>query len=203
MNKEDTSVFCMAAALENGAGFALYHQGCDNYREGFQSVPVDWRINTVGKWNYFFQVARLSGSALPERPDDAADAPALELSGITPGDKIDNISSLVIEAKAPRHFSEEYPLFLQRIEYFIDGHPVKYAGRGVKVPDFSAGMEPFGITGGDMCNGPFGFDIRSCPLGRHTLVAIPYYVDVWPNTGLHIAAFRDRTGKAAAIDFVI
>jgi hypothetical protein len=64
-------------------------------------------------------------------------------------------------------------------------------------------MEPFCIVGDDMCCGPFGFDIRALAPGAHTLLAVPYYVDVWPNTGLHIAAFRDRTGRIAEVDFVL
>ena len=191
--KEDTSIFCMMTCLEQGASFALFHQGVNNYREGFQSIPVNWEINTVGKWQYFNQVARLTGSALPARPKDLPDVPPIKLIGIEDGQKLNDVGELSVRAELPDSAfnSEPPPLYLQRVEFLIDDHPVKYA----------AAPEPT-LTGADLINAPLGFDARKLPPGRHRLLAVPYYIDHWiTEEGPHYGTFRDRTGQVGQVSF--
>ena len=210
INKEDTSVFCMMVALENGAGFGLYHQGVNNYREGFQSIPVNWEINTVGKWNYFYQVARLTGSPLPARPPDLPDVPRMTISGISAGDTIEDPEKLRIEVELPEYFSEALPLYLQRVEYFIDGHPVKFSGLSLRsghgfvdgeMKDKKFELSTYGLSGAHLLKGPLGFNVSKLPAGEHKLLAIPYYVDEWIPASVHAGCFRDRTGQTVEITF--
>lgn len=202
--KEDMSVFCMAAALENGAGFGLYHQGVNNHFEGFQTIPINWRICTVAKWNYFYQLARLSGSVLPERPEDMKDAPDTKVTGIKDFDVIDDIDSFNVKLEAAPYYSYEYPLFLQRVEYFIDGILVKSKGN---INQYNKLDKPadFSLYGEDLKNGMLDFDIRKLNKGEHKLLIIPYYIDQWERTeeaGFK-PGFRDRTGKVFEINFIL
>ena len=203
MNKEDTSIFCMAAALESGGGFALYFQGLNDYREGLQCIPIDWRINTVGKWNYFSQVARLSGSPAPERPLDNPEAPTTVLKGFSDGDVLTegNIGAFHVEPVLPHHFPSTMPMFLQRVEYLIDGIPVKYGGKGLRYPETPFEPRDFALNGEDLIHGPLGFDLRKLPRGEHTLLAIPYYLEE-SEPEPHGWGCCDTTGTIAEVRFL-
>ena len=210
--KEDMSVMCMMEALSLGVGFGLYHQGVNNYCEGFQTIPINWKINTVGKWNYFSQLARLSGQPMPERPMDLPDAPCAQLEGLEAGQQVADLGSLHLHFTAPAYYSKEYPLFLQRVEYFVDGVPVKAAGcinqfncPGKPVPHFETTPAPvsFDLTGEDLTHGVAGFDARNLPKGQHTITAIPYYIDQWELSSRQElkVGFRERPGTVLEIPF--
>lgn len=49
------------AALAAYASWGLYDQGTNNYQDGFQSPPVNWKINTSRKKNFFRLVSEISG----------------------------------------------------------------------------------------------------------------------------------------------
>lgn len=51
------------AAVAAYASWGLYDQGTNNYRDGFQSPPVDWNINTQRKETFFRLVSKMTGSA--------------------------------------------------------------------------------------------------------------------------------------------
>ena len=53
-------------AVTSYVSWGLYDQGTNNYHDGFQSPPVDWRINTARKEAFFQLVSEMSG-ALSER----------------------------------------------------------------------------------------------------------------------------------------
>ena len=59
-NEDSTSVANMTAAVGSGASWGYYDQGLNNYRHGFQSPPVNWRINTPAKRRFFDAVSRLA-----------------------------------------------------------------------------------------------------------------------------------------------
>ena len=66
INEDGVSTFNLHAAVQEHVGWGYYDNGLSNYRDGFQAPPVNWRINTPVKWQFFEQVARLTGS-----PDSA------------------------------------------------------------------------------------------------------------------------------------
>jgi hypothetical protein len=60
------------AATAAGASWGYYEQGPNDYRNGYQSVPINWSINTFRKQNFFNHVyaytrpiTPVAGSALP------------------------------------------------------------------------------------------------------------------------------------------
>jgi len=53
----DRPVTNMSAAIESGASWGYYDQGDNDYRDGFQSPPVDWGIST-GRTRAFFKAVR-------------------------------------------------------------------------------------------------------------------------------------------------
>ena len=61
-NECSTNLAVMHAALEAGAGWGFYDQGNSTYRFGYQSPPVDWRVDATGtKAGFFSSVATLTG----------------------------------------------------------------------------------------------------------------------------------------------
>jgi len=60
-NVEKLIVDKLIAAFEEGASWGYYDQGQSNYRDGFQSPPTNWAINTRRKRAFFNKVAKLVG----------------------------------------------------------------------------------------------------------------------------------------------
>ncbi|MCY3875038.1 MAG: hypothetical protein OXF88_12200 [Rhodobacteraceae bacterium] len=61
INEDSISVENLFAAVEEYAPWGYYDQGDNNYRDGFQSPPVNWRINTPEKKRFFDGVAEITG----------------------------------------------------------------------------------------------------------------------------------------------
>jgi hypothetical protein len=59
-NEDSTNLANLDAAVEQGASWGYYDQGSSNYVDGFQSPPVNWRINTSSKRAFFEKLATLS-----------------------------------------------------------------------------------------------------------------------------------------------
>lgn len=58
VNEDSTRLENFAAAVEARASWGYYDQGANNYTDGFQSPPVNWRINTPQKRAFFGQARR-------------------------------------------------------------------------------------------------------------------------------------------------
>jgi hypothetical protein len=58
--KQENNFTCAVAAY---ASWGLYDQGTNNYVDGFQSPPVNWKINTSRKKEFFRLVSKMAGSA--------------------------------------------------------------------------------------------------------------------------------------------
>lgn len=67
INEDSVKVANLFAALEAGAPWGYYDQGKNNYRDGFQSPPVNWSISTPEKAAFFDGVAAITGRD-PQRP---------------------------------------------------------------------------------------------------------------------------------------
>jgi hypothetical protein len=57
----DKPVNNFTTALGAHASWGLYDQGTNNYQDGFQSPPVNWKINTLRKKAFFRLVSEISG----------------------------------------------------------------------------------------------------------------------------------------------
>lgn len=63
INEDSTAVANLFAAAEVYAPWGYYDQGDNNYRDGYQSPPVNWGINTAEKKNFFEGVATITGKS--------------------------------------------------------------------------------------------------------------------------------------------
>ena len=122
INEDGVSTFNLWAAVEHHVGWGFYDQGLNNYHDGFQSPPVNWNINTLTKWIFFEQVARLTGSPVPPRP--ASSSPALaviRVSGLTPKATVPAIAAIRAGVTASN------PMWpVKRVEFFVDNQPYSY-----------------------------------------------------------------------------
>lgn len=62
INEDSIAVTNLFAAVEEYAPWGYYDQGENNYRDGYQSVPVNWAINTPSKRSFFDAVAEVTGA---------------------------------------------------------------------------------------------------------------------------------------------
>ncbi|MGQ9631597.1 MAG: hypothetical protein ACUVXI_15000 [bacterium] len=60
-NEDGTNLDNMLAAFDEYASWGYYDQGENNYRDGFQSPPVNWSINTEKKRVFFELVRKITG----------------------------------------------------------------------------------------------------------------------------------------------
>jgi hypothetical protein len=65
-NEDGTDLRNMEAALSEGASWGYYDQGRNNYRDGFQSPPTNWLINTPSKRAFFRKAAEWVGIVPPK-----------------------------------------------------------------------------------------------------------------------------------------
>jgi len=62
-NEDGTDIRNLDAAFDVYASWGYYDQGSNNYKDGFQSPPVNWRINTKTKQKFFKHVAEITSSS--------------------------------------------------------------------------------------------------------------------------------------------
>jgi len=62
-NEDGTDIINLVAAFEKYSSWGYYDQGLNNYYDGFQSPPVNWRVNTETKKRFFNKVAEITGNA--------------------------------------------------------------------------------------------------------------------------------------------
>jgi hypothetical protein len=153
INEDEVTTFNLQAATDERVGWGYYDQGLNDYHDGFQSVPVNWTIDTTAKWLFFDQVARLTGSPEPPKPkNDDPLLPSIRLIGLKDGDTIKPGARIeaVVEDHEPR-----WPI--RRVEFFIDGVPYSYAQ-----------LAPFYL------GGQRGWDLADVSPGDHKLWVVAY-----------------------------
>ena len=62
INEDSVAVTNCFAGVEVYAPWGYYDQGDNNYKDGYQSVPVNWGINTPNKRAFFDAVAEITGA---------------------------------------------------------------------------------------------------------------------------------------------
>lgn len=122
INEDGVSTFDLWAAIEKHVGWGYYDQGLNNYQDGFQSPPVNWKINTLTKWIFFDQVGRLTGSPLPKRPVLTQDPPAnIQVPGLIKRQTVTELATVQADV-TPR--DPQWPI--KRVEFFVDNKPYSY-----------------------------------------------------------------------------
>lgn len=61
INEDSARTEKLRAVLEVGASWGYYDQGANDYRDGYQSPPVNWGLSTPEKRAFFEEVARVTG----------------------------------------------------------------------------------------------------------------------------------------------
>jgi hypothetical protein len=153
INEDGVSTFNLQAAVQEHVGWGYYDNGLGNYRDGFQDPPVDWKIGSNVKWLFFEQVARLTGSPAPARPNyQDATLPKINVLGLKPGQvlKGSNWIEAIVTDNDPR-----WPI--KRVEFFIDNKPYSYR---LSAPYFLGGQE--------------WWDALDVSPGPHTLRVVAY-----------------------------
>ncbi len=153
VNEDGVSTFNLHAAVEEHTSWGYYDQGWNNYRDGFQSPPANWRINTPLKWLYFEQVAKLTGSTIPARPDYAdGESPIVKVIGLAAGQSLSGPAWIeaIVEDRHAR-----WPI--KRVEFFLDGEPYSYRRNA-----------PFLLGGQEW------WDSKSIAPGKHVLRVVAY-----------------------------
>jgi hypothetical protein len=60
INEASTDVSCLDACLASYASWGYYDHGKNDYRDGFQSPPINWTINTPAKRAFFERVREIT-----------------------------------------------------------------------------------------------------------------------------------------------
>lgn len=153
INEDGVSTFNLQAAADEHVGWGYYDNGLGDYRNGFQQPPVDWKIDSNVKWMFFSQVARLTGSPVPPRPQyDDPTLPAIKMNGLESGQTLKGRNW--VEALVTDH-DARWPI--KRVEFFIDNKPYSYRQNA-----------PY------MLNGQEWWDALGIAPGSHTLRVVAY-----------------------------
>ena len=153
INEDGVSTFNLEAAVQEHVSWGYYDNGWGDYRDGFQCPPVNWRISSPVKWLFFEQVARLTGSPAPPKPDyQSNETPEIEVFGLKPGQVLKDKAwvEAIVRDRHPR-----WPI--KRVEFFLDAKPYSYR--------LSA---PYWL------NGQEWWDLVGVPAGRHVLRVVAY-----------------------------
>jgi hypothetical protein len=173
INEDGVSAFNLHAAVEERVGWGYYDQGWNNYRDGFQSPPTNWNINTPVKWLFFEQVAMLTGSPAPPAPKYGADdTPVIHLTGLAPGQVVkDRVwVEAIIEDRHPR-----WPI--KRVEFFLDGKPYSYSRNAPFCPGGTEWWNPMQLASGGHVLRVAAFDMRGPRFSEAaSILEVPFVV---------------------------
>lgn len=153
INEDGVSTFNLQAAIDEHVGWGFYDQGLNDYRDGFQTPPVNWRISSLTKWIFFAQVARLTGSPAPPRPEYSDNTlPVIQVPGLRAGQVLKQ--PIRIEAVVTDR-DPHWPI--KRVEFFIDNKPYSYQ-----------------LTAPYLLNGQALWDMLDVAGGKHILRIVAY-----------------------------
>jgi hypothetical protein len=171
-NEAGTSTAIMDAALQSGASWGYYDQGLNNYRDGFQSPPVNWTINTSLKGDFFEHVAEVTGSQpvsapTPTPSSTSTPSPTPSPSPTSTGGPYvsltsDRSDSELLEGQTLTgdvYIHTSVDLTAERVDFYLDGsfHRTEKA-------------EPFDFNGGTVASAQ-PFNVSTLSAGIHTVTA--------------------------------
>jgi hypothetical protein len=173
INEDGVSAFNLRAAVDERVGWGYYDQGTNNYLDGFQSPPVNWKISSPVKWLFFEQAARLTGSPVPPRPSyQNPDAPKVTVIGLEPNQVVKQ--PIWVEA-IPEDRHQRWPI--KRVEFYIDGKPASYRRNAPFLLGNVEWWDPTGLAPGLHTLRVAAFDMRGPRFSETcTIVEIPFHV---------------------------
>lgn len=143
-NEAHTDASCLAACAELHASWGFFDQGRGNYRDGYQTPPVCWEINTEPKQRFFDLLKGITDGANPEVPPMP---PAVHGFDGLPDEPVTG------RLRASAAIDDRWGV--RPVEFFIDGTRVG-----------EAQSYPYRV------GGPEGFDVTALAPGEHTLRAV-------------------------------
>ena len=149
-NEAHTDVSCLWACAEQHASWGYFDQGTNNYRDGYQTPPVRWTINTEPKRRFFAllrQITSVDAAQWPDSPLTVRGFDGLPADGPVTGHI--EVSVLVDDRWG-----------LREVRFFVDGEAVNVERR---YPWF---------LGGDTDGNAHGYDTSKLAPGEHTLRAV-------------------------------
>jgi hypothetical protein len=173
INEDGVSTFNLRAAAGERVGWGYYDQGWNDYLHGFQSPPTNWRISTPVKWLFFEQVAKLTGSPVPERPKyDSDEAPVIHLMGLEPGQVVKE--PIWVEAQV----EDRHPRWpIKRVEFFIDGKPYSYRRNAPFILGDWEWWDPSELADGKHVLRVVAYDMRGPRFSEDcTILEVPFVV---------------------------
>jgi hypothetical protein len=171
-NEAGTSTTIMDAAIQSGASWGYYDQGLNNYRDGFQSPPVNWTINTSLKRDYFEYVADITGSQPLPAPTPTPSPTSTPTP--TPSPSPTSTAGLYVSLTSDRSDPElmegqtltgdvyihtSVDLTAAKVDFYLDGsfHRTEKS-------------EPFDFNGGTVASAQ-PFKVSTLSAGTHTVTA--------------------------------
>ncbi|MGD9495609.1 MAG: hypothetical protein AB7Y46_04790 [Armatimonadota bacterium] len=145
-NEAHTDLSCLRACLEHHASWGYFDQGTNNYRDGFQTPPVQWAISTQSKRRFFEFLRGVTRSEDPQCPDSPVHIRGFE--GLPEGP----VSGRVVVSAA---IDDRWGV--REVEFLVDGERINIERR-----------YPY-YLGGDTDGRPAGFDTSRLTPGEHTL----------------------------------
>jgi hypothetical protein len=174
INEDGVSTFNLHAAVQEHVSWGYYDQGWNNHRDGFQSPPTNWTISTPVKWLFFEQVARLTGSPEPPKPEYRdPETPVIRLMGLSAGQRVQEPVwiEVIVEDRHAR-----WPI--KRVEFFIDRVPYSYRRNAPYLLGGQEWWNPRGLSPGEHVLRVVAFDMRGPRFTEAcSILEIPFVVE--------------------------
>ena len=154
-NEASVDIRCLRVCAENHASWGYFDQGTNNYRDGYQTPPVRWDINTDEK-GAFFDLVKVITSGTEVAPVESR----IKVIGFTGLPEEGPVAGR-IEVR----LALEDVALIDQVEFFVDGKRVNVERR-----------EPY-YLGGDTDGRPHGYDAGKLEPGEHTLRAVAHSRD--------------------------
>ena len=142
----DTS--CLLTCAQHGASWGYYDGGHSNYRDGFQSPPTNWAINTPFKRRFFETALKLTAG---EPLRDAEPPRFVGFDGLQPGQRVSGTVFV--------HADVNDSSLVDHVDLAIDGEVVG-----------TQNVWPYWL-GADLHKTPHGYDTAQLEPGPHELSA--------------------------------
>jgi len=149
-NEAHTDVSCLWACAEHHASWGYYDQGTNNYRDGYQTPPVRWTINTESKRRFFDLLRRITSGDESEWPEAAPAVRGFE--GLPEEGPV--VGTIAVSAQVDDRWG------VREVRFSVDGEHVNTERR---FPWY---------LGGDTDGEPHGYDTSKLAPGEHILRAV-------------------------------
>ena len=189
VNEDGVDLRKLDAAMAVKASWGYYDKGLNNYRDGFQAVPVNWSINTSRKRAFFAEVRALADAGTPLEGGDQA-----QVLFSTVPERTDPISLAGALVSGPVYVFTVPERPVERVHWHLDDP-------GMTGPPYQTEYNaPYDFAGGSVAT-PRAFDASDLAVGPHSIGAVLVWADGEPTS--ITAAFSVSSGVSASVPDVV